>query len=254
MKNVIMTIAAIIAVTALGVGSILPAPDYTHAPRIPMKDGTSANWAGYDIKGSPGSMTDVKGSWVVPAVACSGGSQYSSFWVGIDGDGSSTVEQIGTDSDCSSGIARYYAWYEFYPKPSFSINMAIKPGDVMSGEVKYAGRGQFTVTLKDMTTGASYSKTAKVSSAQMSSAEWIAEAPSSGGILPLANFGTAQFGYNYTGIPATNYATVNGVTGNMALFGSALQPITMVSSSGVKAQPSSVSADGTSFSVQWASS
>ncbi len=38
MKNVIMTIAAIIAVTVLSAGSILPAPDYTHAPRIPVKD------------------------------------------------------------------------------------------------------------------------------------------------------------------------------------------------------------------------
>jgi hypothetical protein len=255
MKNVIMTIAVIVAVTVLGVGSVLPASDYTHAPRIKEKNGNSLNWAGYAVNGSAGSVADVKGSWVVPAVTCNGGTQYSSFWVGIDGYSSSTVEQTGTDSDCSSGSPRYYAWYEFYPKPSFKItSMTVHPGDNMSAEVKYTGKGQFTVTITDVTTGKSFSKSAKVNSAQRSSAEWIAEAPWSGGVLPLANFGVATFGVDYTGIASTNYATVNGISGSMGSFGS-LESTTMVNNNGnVKAQPSSVSADGTSFSVQWASS
>jgi hypothetical protein len=255
MKNVIMTIAAIVAVTVLGVGSILPASEYSHGPRIKDKNGNSLNWAGYAVTGSAGSVTDVKGSWTVPAVTCPGGSQYSSFWVGIDGYSSSTVEQIGIDSDCSNGNPVYYAWYEFYPKPSFRINsMAINPGDNISAEVKYTGRGQFTVSIKDVNTTASFSKSAKVNSAQMSSAEWIAEAPWSGGVLPLADFDTAYFGLDNTGVPSTNNATVNGNNGNMGSFGSSV-PITMVTSLGaVKAQPSSVSSDGTSFSVQWFSS
>jgi len=28
---------------------------------------------------------------------------------------STSVEQLGTDSDCDSGTPSYYAWYEMYP-------------------------------------------------------------------------------------------------------------------------------------------
>jgi hypothetical protein len=58
------------------------------------------------VTGSKASVTDVTGSWTVPAVDCTSPNGtpngYSSFWVGIDGYGSNTVEQIGTDSDCVS--------------------------------------------------------------------------------------------------------------------------------------------------------
>ena len=82
------------------------------------RNATSTNWSGYAVTGPDGSVTDVKGSWKVPDVVCSSPgtpNSYASFWVGIDGYGSNTVEQIGTDSDCSGGNAVYYAWYEFYP-------------------------------------------------------------------------------------------------------------------------------------------
>ena len=42
----------------------------------------------------------------------------SAFWVGLDGYSSTSVEQLGTDSDCVSGKPSYYAWYEMYPNPS----------------------------------------------------------------------------------------------------------------------------------------
>ena len=193
---------------------------------------------------------------MVPSVTCTSTSnQYSSFWVGIDGYSSSTVEQIGTDSDCISGNPTYYAWYEFYPKPSSRVNsIAVQPGDKMSAEVKYA-KGMFTVSITDVTTGASFSKSAKVNAANRNSAEWIAEAPWSGGILPLANFGTAYFGYDPTGIASTNYASVGGSTGPIGSFGSSVQSITMVSTSSgaIKAQPTSLSTDGTSFNMTWVS-
>ncbi len=234
---------------------VSPLSEYSHAPRIKEKNGYSTNWAGYAVTGSAGSVTDAKGSWIVPNVTCpSTTNQYSSFWVGIDGYSSSKVEQTGTDSDCSSGSPRYYAWYEFYPKPSFIINsMTVHPGDKMSAEVKYAG-DMFTVYITDVTTRASFSKSAKVNSAQRDSAEWIAEAPWSGSILPLANFGTVGFGIDNTGIASTNYTTVSGIPGNMNSFGSSANPITMVSNSGaIKVHPSTLSTDGTSFNVTWAS-
>jgi hypothetical protein len=145
----------------------------------------------------------------VPTATCSSGDQYAAFWVGLDGYSSETVEQTGTDSDCVGKNPSYYAWYEFYPHPSFEISLTIKPGDHMVASVVYSG-SEFTITIEDVTTGKSYTKSSTVSGAQRSSAEWIAEAPcctGRGGILPLADFGTVLFGEDSTGIGGTNYAT-----------------------------------------------
>lgn len=226
-------------------------------PRIWAGSSSSLNWAGYAVAAAAGTVSDVKDSWTVPAIqgTCPSTNQYASFWVGIDGFNSNTVEQTGTDSDCRGGVQTYYAWYEFYPHPSKLISsLAVHPGDVMSAEVQYSG-GRFTVTLRNVTTTASFSTSARVHSAQRSSAEWIAEAPSSsGGILPLADFGTVSFGADTTGVASTCTATIGGITGAIGSFGSNAQSITMVTSQGaVKATPSSLSTDGTSFSVTWKS-
>jgi hypothetical protein len=118
----------------------------------------------------------------------------------------------------------------------------------MTAEAISSGRS-FTVTITDTTAGVSFSTSSRVNRAQHSSAEWIAEAPSSsGGVLPLADFGTVSF--------SADTATVSGTTGTIGSFGSSVQVITMVSSSGaIKAQPSSLSGtNGDSFSVTWKSS
>lgn len=225
-------------------------------PRITNSNGSSENWSGYAVTGPTGSVTDVQGSWIAPSVSCSSTNAYAAFWVGIDGYSSTTVEQTGTMAECQGGTASYYAWYEFYPSASYSIpSVPVAPGNVISADVVYSG-GAFTTTITDVTTGKTYSTSQAVASAQESSAEWIAEAPSSGNsILALANFGTAYYGDDNTGVASTNYATVSGVTGTISSFGSAVQDITMVSGSGsVEATPSAVSSDGTSFSVAWGSS
>ncbi|HVM92229.1 MAG TPA: G1 family glutamic endopeptidase [Terriglobales bacterium] len=232
-----------------------------HAPMrlhgyTPAGSVTSENWSGFAVTGS--SFTSAKGSWIVPSVNCSvTPSTYSSFWVGIDGYSSSTVEQTGTDSDCSGRTARYYAWYEFYPAGSILISsVAVSPGNKMSASVTYSG-SQFTVTITNVTTGKSFSKTGRVSGARRTSAEWIAEAPcctGSGGILPLADFGTVDLGSDYTGVSGTNDATAGSISGPISTFGSNVFSITMVSSSGAQeAVPSALSSDGTSFDVVWKS-
>lgn len=237
--------------------SSAPASDVAVAPHVWAGGSSSLNWAGYAVTAAAGAVSDVKGSWVVPAIqgTCPSTNQYSSFWVGIDGYNSNTVEQTGTDSDCRSGAPAYYAWYEFYPHPSKVISgLTVHAGDVMSADVAYSG-GRFRVTITDVSTGASFGTSAKVNSAQRSSAEWIAEAPSSsGGILPLADFGTVSFGADTTGVASTCTATVGGVSGAVGSFGSGVQSITMVTSSNaIKASPSALSSDGTSFSVTWKS-
>src|SRR5574337_1127022 len=78
-----------------------------HAPIIKVKNSTSINWSGYANTGT--TFKVVKGSWTQPSVTCGASeTSYSSFWVGIDGDTTNTVEQTGTDSDCSSGTPTYY--------------------------------------------------------------------------------------------------------------------------------------------------
>ena len=221
-------------------------------------DGTveSENWSGYAVTGS--SFTVAKGSWTVPAVNCSKTpNTYAAFWVGIDGYSSDSVEQTGTLAECVGSSATYYAWYEFYPNPSYEItSVPVSPGNQISASVTYNG-SEFTTTITNETTGKSYSKSAKVRGAARSSAEWIAEAPcctGSGGILPLADFGTADFGQDYTDVSGTNDATDSSTSGAISAFGSDVQEIIMVSSSGAEeALPSGVSADGTSFTVTWES-
>jgi hypothetical protein len=222
-----------------------------HAPRMGVREGRSSTWAGYAVVTSisspqEGVVSDVNGSWTVPAVDCSATpTAYASFWIGIDGYFSNTVEQIGTESDCSSGSGIYYAWYEMYPAYAVDLNMKISPGDAVSAEVQYLGGGSFNLTVTDTKTGTSSSTTQKPTSAARSSAEWIAEAPSSGGMrLPLADFGTVTF--------QGAQATLNGHAGTISDSAWQHDRIDLVSPSGSsKPIASALSTDGTSFSVEW---
>ena len=220
------------------------------------RNATSTNWSGYAVTGADGSVTDVKGSWIVPTVICHAGApdSYSSLWVGIDGFTSSTVEQIGIDADCVSGTAEYFAWFEFYPHWPYTINtVEVQPGDTISAEVSYGAKGQFTVTLTNVYRNQSFSISTKMQQAKLSSAEWIVEAPWSSGVLPLANFGIAEFGQRYTRQTGTCYATVSGKTGAIGSFNPAsVIQIDMVTSSGAtKANTSLLSKDGSSFTDAW---
>ena len=228
--------------------------------RRPDGSRTSPGWSGYAATAPKGSITDVKGSWIVPAVICSGSSNsLSAFWVGIDGlkvDGkaNTTLEQIGTESDCNNGTPNYYAWYEFLPQdPTEIILFTVAPGDTISAEVSYGG-GQFTVTIKDETTGASSGPiSAAVVGAQQSTVEWIAEAPSIGTVIqPLADFGTVVYGNDYTNITNTCDATVGAQTGPIGSLPNSF-PITMVNNDNgtIEAIPSPLSSDESSFSVTW---
>jgi hypothetical protein len=125
---------------------------------------------------------------------------------------------------------------------------------VISASVKWVNSTVgFKVNLTDVTTGSYSWHTSKVSGASRATAEWIAEAPYSGGILPLADFGKVHFGKDATGVANTNVATVSGTTGDLSSFGSSLYKINMIDAAGtaLKAVTSAVSHDGTSFNVTW---
>jgi len=247
----------------MGVIAILPAfAQVSIAPRlnsairglVDHNDGTvtTENWSGYAVTGSD--FTKAEGSWIVPAVTCTSGTEYAVFWVGIDGYSSKTVEQTGTEAVCSGTTATYSAWYEFCcTEPIITIpSITVQPGDKMTASIVYSSTtGKFTVKITDERTGATFSKSAKVAGAKRSSAEWIAEAPSSGIILPLADYGTVLFGKDNTSIAGTCNATDSTTSGHIGAF-STIEEITMEKNSIMESIPSALSSDGTSFSVTWA--
>jgi hypothetical protein len=229
----------VLALSLAGAAAAAPARQAANAPlQAPihkLSHSTSSNWSGYSAIN--GHYTSVSASWTQPTASCTSQTTYSSFWVGLDGDGSNTVEQTGTDADCSGGQPSYYAWYEMYPKFPVNLSMAVRPGDSMSASVTTSGNGRFTLTINNNTTHATYQTTQNLKRASLASAEVIAEAPSSsGGVLPLTNFGTANFAA----------ATVNGQS--IGTFNP--DKIDMVSGGVTKATTSALSG-GTAFSVTW---
>jgi hypothetical protein len=213
----------------------------------------SANWSGYAATAATptkDTVTDVIGTWTVPAV--SGAQGYSAVWVGIDGFDDGTVEQLGTmQAVVASGrrgtTAEYYAWVEMYPAPMVQLPYSVSPGDTITAAVSCSGT-TFTVTMADVANGVtkwSYTPATTQVTANEMSAEWVVEAPSDQfGILPLADFGTVNF---------TGCAAIIGASGTISAFN--WDAITMEEVSRrmttVYAQPSALSPDGSAFSVKW---
>ncbi len=201
---------------------------------------TSQNWAGYAAAGGAGTFTSVSASWTEPGVACTATNTFASFWVGLDGDGTNTVEQTGTEADCNGGSATYQGWFEMFPAAPVFYDNPVEPGDAMSASVVANGGGRFTLTLTDSTQGWNQVTTQTSDAAQLGSAEVITEAPSDGTVLPLSNFGTASF----TDVTADNTAIGNENP----------SALTMVSAGNVTEATPSALTGGNAFSVTWDSS
>jgi Peptidase A4 family len=154
------------------------------------------NWGGYAATGS--GFTSISASWRQPSATCNSRNDLYAPWVGIDGYGSSTVEQTGVATDCSSGRPVNEPWYEMYPRSPVYLNTGSYPvaaGDTITASVTYAGSSRYTLSLRDTTKGWTFTTTQTLSSRRLS-AEVIIESPT--GAYP--NFGTISF----------SGATVNG--------------------------------------------
>ncbi|MCX4750651.1 G1 family endopeptidase [Kitasatospora sp. NBC_01287] len=184
------------ALAAAGPG-LVRAPMVATSPHLtgphgPVAQGTSTNWSGYAATGAK--FTSVSASWVQPAGQCGSTDTWSSFWVGLDGDGSDSVEQTGSEVDCSGGSPQYYSWYEMYPAYPVSYNDPVAAGDHFTASVTESGSGSFTLKLSDTTQGWSHTIHKTLHNPALASAEIIAEAPSTAsGPLPLTDFGQVQF-------------------------------------------------------------
>ena len=187
------------------------------------------NWGGYAATGS--GFTSVSAAWTEANATCNSTNDLYAPWVGIDGYGSSTVEQTGVATDCSSGKPVHQAWYEMYPASPVYLSLSSYPvsaGDQISASVTYAGSNKYTLKLTDSTRGWTYT-TSKSLSAQRTSAEVIIESPT--GAYP--NFGTLNF----------TSATVNG--SSLGSFG----PVALDPSNGAyEARTGALGSSGTSFS------
>ena len=231
-------------------------PEVFHGPinilGIEHNNVSSTNWSGYAVE-SPTQFSEVTGTWVAPTASCTtSGHTYAAFWVGLDGYNSKSVEQLGTDSDCTNkNKPSYYAWYEMYPAASVSISTTqypVKPGDTLTASVTRSGTS-YTLAMTS-SAGWTFSTTQTGNDAN-SSAEWIAEAPDICILVLCSNTHLSNFG-------TMNFSSAEAATGG------ALQPvssfttnsgphdITMTTTTGqTRALPSALNAAGNGFSDTW---
>ncbi len=164
---------------------------------------TSSNWAGYAVHRAGLKFGRVFGTWTQPSASCTPGRRtYSAMWVGLGGysTNAEALEQVGTEVDCTaSGQVDSTAWFELVPAASKPISMKVSPGDVIAAAVAVNGH-TVTVALDDITAHHTFLRTLHVRAVDVTSAEWILEAPSDCvsptvcRTLPLTDFGVAGFG------------------------------------------------------------
>jgi hypothetical protein len=157
----------------------------------------SPNWSGFELSSNNGAFHSVSASWIQPKATCRSARvhAYAAFWAGLDGiPPSSTVEQTGTDSDCSGTTPTYYGWYEMFPVAPVFFRTRVRPGDHISASVTFSGTMAYTLVLSDSTQHWTRRIIRRAAGLDRSSAEVITEAPSSGlSVLPLADFGTVRY-------------------------------------------------------------
>jgi len=172
------------------------------APAALADTSDSANWAGYAVHGTGVSFAQVTAQWRQPTARCvPGGATYSAAWIGLGGfnEASRSLEQVGTELDCGiAGRVLSSAWFEVVPAPARTVRLSVRPGDLVAAKVTVSGT-EVTVTLSDQTQHRSFTRSMDAPTVDVSSAEWIVEAPSdcispsSCQLLPLADFGATTF-------------------------------------------------------------
>lgn len=233
----------------------------------------SANWSGYVVSDPSTSYTSVTATWRQPAVTCDVNDAGSSaaFWVGLGGyaQTSQALEQVGTSSECDPGPRRpsYYAWYELLPRPSVTVkSLKVFPGDLITTSVNVLGSTTVEFQVKNRTRGTVFTKKLPFSSPDLTSAEWIAEAPSDcSGYrcrpIPLSNFDSISFtkiaalgngvGGTLTANPGWTTTAIQLVPDGSRSFFPGPDRFAGFASSTAGARPGDASSDGRGFRVQW---
>jgi hypothetical protein len=233
----------------------------------------SANWSGYVVSGQATTYTSVTATWRQPTVTCgvTDAGSSAAFWVGLGGysQTSQALEQVGTSSDCDPDTGRpsYYAWYELVPSPSVTVKkLRIGPGDLITTSVNVVGGTTIELQVKNRTRGTVFTTRQPFSTPDLTSAEWIAEAPSNCSSyrcrpIPLSNFGSITFtkiaalgndiGGTLTANPGWTTTAIELIPDGARGFFPGPDRFGGFASSTAGALPGDATTDGRGFSVQW---
>lgn len=185
------------------------------AGKVENSSATSYNWSGMVDTTSAtsygsSSIIQIGSEFVVPVAVqahgvCTGGWDYSSSWVGIDGwnPNAPDVLQAGIDSDayCSGGVttANYDAWFEWFPYTETVISgFPVSPGTDMWVTVwsTTATAGHAYLVNLNTNTAVTIAFSAPPGTNLIgNSAEWIVERPGlvGGGLATLTNYTSDYF-------------------------------------------------------------
>ena len=202
------------------------------------------NWSGMEAFHGNGSVMEVSANWYVPPLIarCGGqdwdGQEYSSTWVGMDGDlqtdpRATDLVQAGTEQDCFSFFGAYFfsysTWTEVLPNqpteqeagldinPGDNVQVLAWIGDSQAHQDLHGGNAWFF--LWDQTTSQAVRVQTPLGDTQFlgSEAEWIMERPTVDGTYSLlANYGVAWMNFPYALSPGGKWANAKA-TANLQL-------------------------------------
>ncbi|HWB22554.1 MAG TPA: G1 family glutamic endopeptidase [Gaiellaceae bacterium] len=248
--------AKAVTVVAFAVASLC-ACAVAHAQPATAKPLLNPQWSGYAVTGKDISYTSISGTWAEPVMHCKAGDApaLSAAWIGLGGLTTTSLQQVGVDANCDAkGRAAYFAWFEILPDVAHTIPEQIRSGDVIAATVKRIGLALLELRVQNQTRHWTFDRKITWGTADVSSAEWIVEAPFSCKRFTcqssrLANFGSVSF---------HNVAAVgNGHRGSLADPAWTTTQINLVPCVRTKASPRAgatptpASKGGTNFDVAW---
>jgi Peptidase A4 family len=172
---------ALVAATVMAAGSVTAGAATAGSAFGPYIGGphiNEGNWGGYAVGGSKGEFTKISGSWKEPVAKCASSKQLTAPWIGLDGYGTSTVEQTGVAVECTGTKVSYQGWYEMYPRsPVYFTAEPVSANDVFDASVTFNGGKSYTLVLHDVTKSWTKTIKASLSGASNATAEAVIEDP-----------------------------------------------------------------------------
>jgi hypothetical protein len=199
-------------VTLLASRAPLPAMSrLASSPPRPVVE--SRNWSGYVATGGP--FLGVQGTFTIPNLRRASAPARTSEWVGIDGRDNGSLIQAGVeqDFDPSTGLVSHYAWWQILPgRPTqVEVPLIVLPGDEITVVIGRSGAGrQWSIVVTDDTTGQTFSMR-RAYAGPAGSAEWIVEAPSTGGVQDSLGAYTPRVVFSSVGVAGEPAAVTRAV-------------------------------------------